>query len=182
MERGRSYASSLAIFDNQRGSVVPLESSWIPRIDDNVVGVVKDSRNHVYEVDLHHYTRALIIEGRYDNNSFSIGNVVEAKIKDVEDRKTIILMYPRVLLGGVVVSVRSTKIPRIIGKENTMVRQISDLTRTRISVGHNGLIWIKGERVDLAMRAISTIESEAHMPGLTDRIRVMLEKEIGKKV
>lgn len=178
IENGKTYASTIALFDKERGSLVPLEGAWMPRIDDMVVGTVTDSRNKVYTVDLLHFGRALLIEGRYERSSLNVGDIIEAKIKDIEDRKTIILEYPKVLAGGVLITVKPTKIPRIIGKEDTMIKQIAESTKTKIAVGHNGVIWIKGTHISLAVSAISIIESEAQRQGLTEYIRDMLNKEL----
>jgi exosome complex component RRP4 len=176
IEGGKTYASAVALLDQERGSMVSLEGAWVPRIDDSVVGIITENKNHVYNVDLSHFGRALIIEGRYEKYSLEIGDVIEARIKNVEERKTIILSYPKTLDGGVVINVKPMKIPRVIGKDDTMVKQIAEATRTKIVIGYNGMIWIKGAGAGLAIEAISIIESEAHMPGLTERIRLMLEK------
>jgi exosome complex component RRP4 len=179
IENGKTYTSTISLFNNKY--LIPLEGAWIPRIEDTVVGVVMDSRNHVYTVDLSHFGRGLLIEGKYERNSIPHGAVIEAKVRSIEDRKTVILEYPKTLVGGVVVSVKPAKIPRIIGKENTMVRQIEEITKTRMAVGFNGFIWIKGAHIEEAMLAISMIENEAHKEGLTEKVRIMLEKEVQKK-
>ncbi len=179
IEGENTIAATLFISDGS--SVIPLEGSWAPRRDDIVVGSIESVRNNVYSVSLSHFGRGLIIGGKYERYSFMPGDVIEAKVKDVEDRSTVILSYPKPLQGGVTVSIKPSKVPRVIGKENTMVNQISELTETRIVAGKNGLVWIKGRHVPLAMMAISIIEGEAHTSGLTNRIRVLLENELNKK-
>jgi exosome complex component RRP4 len=178
VEDGKTYASMVALFDREKGSVVPLEGAWVPRIDDLVVGTIEDCRNHVYTVELLYYNRGLIIEGKYERHPLNIGDVVEATIKNIEDRKTVILSYPKALPGGVVVTVKPSKVPRIIGKADTMIRQIAEITRTRISVGNNGVVWLSGPNAAVAMHAIAVIESEAQAGGLTERIKGMLENEM----
>ena len=169
------------MFISDGNNVIPLEGSWVPRRDDVVVGSVESVRNNVYSVNLSHFGRGLIIGGKYERYSFELGDVIEAKVKDVEDRSTVILAYPRPLQGGITVSVKPSKIPRVIGKENTMINQISELTETRIVAGKNGMVWIKGRHVSLAMMAVSIIEEEAHTSGLTNRIKALLENELSKK-
>lgn len=179
-ENGRSYASTLSILDSERKTVIPLEGAWTPMVEDLVVGIVKDCRNHVYVVDLLHFARGLIIGSKFDRSSFSKGDVVEATIKEVEDRKVVILDRAKALRDGIVVAVRPAKIPRIIGKADTMIRQISESTKTRISVGNNGLIWLSGPNAQLAMKAISIIERDAQASGLTSMIKSMLDKEMNE--
>jgi exosome complex component RRP4 len=88
----------------------------------------------------------------------------------------------RKLRGGRVIEVNTNKVPRIIGKQGSMVMMIKDATRCNISVGQNGLIWIDGEPMSelLAIQAISKIEKESHLSGLTDKIKEFLENS-GKK-
>jgi exosome complex component RRP4 len=176
IEHGRTYSSTISLLKNRH--IIPLEGAWIPRIDDTVVGIVMDSRNHVYTIDLSHFGRGLLIEGKYERRPLESGNIIETKVKDVENRKTVILEFPKNLSGGVVVSVKPAKIPRIIGKEDTMINQICDMTKTRVIAGFNGFVWVKGTHIREALLAISMIESEAHREGLTEKVRIMLEKEI----
>jgi exosome complex component RRP4 len=177
VDGGKTYSMVLGIYDSESRTVVPLEGVWDPKIDEVVVGVVKSVKNKVYEVDLNHHERSIIISGKFDRISFRTGDVVEARIKDVENKKTIILQFPRLLSGGTVIEVKPAKVPRIVGKGNTMINQISEATGSRIVVGKNGRIWISGGDVGLVTRAIARIEMEAHVSGLTERIKKMLEEE-----
>jgi exosome complex component RRP4 len=71
-------------------------------------------------------------------------------------------------------------VPRVVGKKKSMLNIIRDHTQTKIVVGQNGWIWIKGDNTELAIKAIKKVEREAQSQGLTDRIIEMLEKEAGK--
>ena len=54
-----------------------------------------------------------------------------------------------------------------------MINLIKDATTYNISVGQNGLIWIKGETLDkeiFAKRAILYVEENATKEGLTDSV------------
>ncbi len=176
VEDGKSYAMTIGTYDAASGQFVPLEGNWTPRIEDTVIGIISSERNNVYEVDLNFHGRALIIGGKFEKFSFKVGDVVEATIKDIEDRRTIILVYPRLLSGGLILLVKPSKIPRVIGKDNTMVKQIADSTKSTIAVGRNGMVWLNGGDAGLAAAAIQRIENEAHVPGLTERIKNMVEK------
>lgn len=178
IENGKTYSMVLGMYDRGSGSIVPLEGAWVPKIEDTVVGIVRSVRNSVYEVDLLFHGRAIIIGGKFDRFSFKAGDLVEATIKDVEDRKTIILSYPRALEGGKLLRIRPSKIPRVIGKANTMIDQITEMTKSSIVVGKNGLVWIKGGNDGLAEEAISRIEGEAHTSGLTERIKRMVQEKV----
>ncbi len=177
IDNGKTYSMVLGMYESGSRSIVPLEGAWVPRVEDTVVGIIRAVKSSVYEVDLMFHGRSLIISGKFEKFSFRIGDVVEATIKDVEDRKTIILSYPRLLDGGMLLRIRPSKIPRVIGKANTMIKQICDSTKSSIVVGKNGFIWIKGGNVPLAIEAMVRIESEAHVSGLTERIKNMVEKK-----
>jgi exosome complex component RRP4 len=72
---------------------------------------------------------------------------------------------------------KPTKVPRVIGKGNTMIDQIANLTKCRISVGMNGLVWLNDGDLRLAVSALRRIEREAHTSGLTEKIKKMLNGE-----
>ena len=74
-----------------------------------------------------------------------------------------------------IIKVKPKKVLRVIGKKNTMIDQIKELTKTDIVVGLNGLIWLRGGNIELAEEAIFKIEREAHTSGLTESIRQYLE-------
>jgi exosome complex component RRP4 len=100
-------------------------------------------------------------------------------IKDIEGKKTIILTDPKVLGRGTMLRIKPSKVPRVIGKQSTMVKQIIEATKSQIVVGVNGIVWMSGGDTSLAIRAVLKIEGEAHVAGLTERIKHMLEtKEV----
>jgi exosome complex component RRP4 len=181
IQEGRTYAKVLGMYDSNGRGIIPLEGAWMPRSDDTVVGIVSEVRNKVYVIDLSYFGRSLLIPGKYEEYSFSVGDVIEARIKEVENRRTIILSEAKPLSEGTVMSVKPRKVLRIIGKKNTMVNQIAGFTKTSIIVGLNGLIWLRGGDIGLASEAIRRVEREAHVSGLTETIRRYLEEKTGTK-
>lgn len=177
IENGKTYSMVLGLYEREPLSIVPLESVWSPRIEDTIIGVVTSVKNSVYEVDLRFHGRSIIIGGKFERFSFKVGDVVEATIKDIEEKRTIILSYPKLLSGGTLISVKPAKIPRIIGRDNTMIRQIAESAKSSIVVGKNGLIWLKGGDVALATEVILKVQDEAHVSGLTERIKKMMEEK-----
>jgi exosome complex component RRP4 len=90
---------------------------------------------------------------------------VQASMRDYESRK---------LRNGVLLKVTPTKIPRIIGKEGSMIMMVKNKTGCEIVTGQNGLVWIMGENKSKAIEAIMMIEKESHAVGLTEKIEKML--------
>ena len=78
------------------------------------------------------------------------------------------------LNGGRLLKITPYKVPRLIGKEGSMIELIKNKTKCQIIVGQNGVVWIKGEKEGLAARAITMIEEESHTSGLTDKISGLL--------
>ena len=82
--------------------------------------------------------------------------------------------------SGRVMSIASTKIPRVIGKKGSMISLLKTLLHSRIFVAQNGRIWIRGKTFEherLLIDAIRKIEAEAHTTGLTDRIKHFIVSE-----
>ena len=91
----------------------------------------------------------------------------------------------RKLHGGRIFYVNTNKVPRIIGKKGSMISMVKQYTDTKMIVGQNGVIWLQGEDPKMELLAVETIkkiEDESHISGLTDKIKVFLEKETGKKI
>lgn len=176
VQNGKTYSKVLGMYDERSGAIIPLEGSWVPDRGDSVVGIVTAVKNKVYIIDLLHFGKSLIIPGKYDDYSLSVGDIVTGEVNDFENRRTVIMKEIRKLEGGTIVEIKPKKVLRVIGKKNTMVDQIAKATGSEIIVGLNGLVWISGGNVALAIEAVLKVEHEAHVSGLTEIIREFLEK------
>jgi exosome complex component RRP4 len=81
---------------------------------------------------------------------------------------------------GIIMQINPNKVPRIIGKEGSMISLIKDETKCRITVGQNGIIWIGGDKVEdelFAKKAIMYIAENSLMSGLTDEMKNWFEEE-----
>ena len=113
---------------------------------------------------------------------FAIGDYVLTKIVNITSQKLVDVSMKgpglRKLRGGRIIKVNPHKVPRVIGKEGSMVILIKQATGCNVMVGQNGLIWIDGEPEAevVAEKAILKINAEAHLSGLTDRIKEFLDK------
>ena len=119
---------------------------------------------------------------------YALGDYVVCQIVNVTSQKLVDASMKgpglRKLRGGRIIEVNSQKVPRIIGKDGSMVSMVKQATNCNITVGQNGWIWIDGEPESelTAVKAIKKIEEDAHLSGLTDKIAAWLEKETGVKV
>ncbi len=94
-------------------------------------------------------------------------NLIDVSMRDPDCRK---------LSGGRVIRINSQKVPRVIGKQGSMVTLIKEKTGCEITVGQNGVVWVKGspENELRAEQAIKLIEQKSHTDGLTEKIEKSL--------
>ena len=103
-------------------------------------------------------------------------SVVSVKVARVNEINEVELMGPRVFFGGEVFEVTPVKVPRVIGKDGSMLNVLKAGTGSTIMVGRNGRIWAKGGNIALLKEAVAKIDREAHLENLTNRITEFLEK------
>ncbi len=174
VEEGKTCSTVIGIFDEEKNSFIPLEGLWYPTPGEKIIGIVEEAKLNTDLIDINAPYKGLIIS-KFSETSLAGGDIIEATVKELDKTGTIILSRPRVLFGGKVLVIKPSKVPRLLGKQDTMIRQIIEKTKSSISVGMNGLVWIKGGDSDMATKAILRIQDESHVPGLTERISQMLE-------
>lgn len=170
--------------------VIPLAGTYLPKPGDGVIATVSEVQSTFWILDINSPYDALLqlseATAEYVDTSktdisiyYDIGDVVYAKVLNVSRSKKITLTMndyrAKKLIGGRIIKITPTKVPRVIGREGSMIELIKKHTDCQIVVGQNGLVWLKGENEALATKAILSIEREAHIEGLTDRITKMLE-------
>ena len=197
------YASKLGLFDiyNKRITVVPIKSCYVPKIEDYVIGRVTSSEVFGWLLDINSPYPALLQSsdlsgGRYRDRETSgysklvVGDLVKAKIAIFDRTRDPLLTTKeeggraRTLLGkitsGKIIKISPAKIPRLIGKEGSMISMLKKETSCQIFAGRNGIIHISSQderNENLASWAIKKIDREAHTSGLTDRVTEMLRKK-----
>lgn len=197
-EGGKIFSQVVGLADmkDRLHFVIPLNGIYDPRRGDGIIGKIQDIAFSHWVVNINSpYTGVLPLNEAVTEfvdltkadltKYFNYGDVIFAKISNVTKTKNIQLTMRdrkcRKLYGGRLVKVTAAKVPRIIGKSGSMVELIKEHTGCQIVVGQNGIVWLKGEKEDLAIKAIQEIEEKSHISGLTDRIKTFLEKESGFK-
>ena len=187
----------LAMIEGRTIKLLPLSGRYIPKTGDTIICKVIDvgfngwrlDTNSAYSamLSMKDATSEFIARGANLTQYYDLGDHIVCKIVNVTSQKLIDVTMKgpglRKLKGGRIIEVDSNKVPRIIGKQGSMVMMIKDAARCNISVGQNGLIWIDGEPMNelLAIQAIRKIEKESHMSGLTEKIKEFLEKNEKRK-
>jgi len=173
--------------------IVPLAGKYLPKRDDTIIGVVRDMSYSSWFVDVGYpyegslsmkdATAEFIERGASLSDYFAVGDVIITKVANVTKEGNIDLTMKapglRKLNGGRVIEITPFKIPRVVGKQGSMIGLIKDKTGCTLFVGQNGRIWIRGsspEAEKLATDAIYLIAEKAHTSGLTERVGEFLEK------
>jgi exosome complex component RRP4 len=109
-----------------------------------------------------------------------IGDVMSLKIFNVKKGGVDLTLKSKglgKLEGGRIIKINPQKVPRVIGKEGSMINLIKEKTNTEITVGQNGFIWIKGDydSEKKAEGAIKLISEESASSGLTEKVEKFLK-------
>ncbi len=183
--------------DGRLIKLIPLSGRYFPREGDTVIGRVTNAGFNNWFIDIGYANEAVlplkegtseyIDRGADLSKYYDIGDYVMCKVIRVTRSVAIDLTMRgpglRKLNGGKIVNVTPAKVPRVIGKQGSMVNLIKEKTGCRISVGQNGWVWIQADEPKaemLATRAVQQIEEKAHNHGLTDEITNLLSQEMKK--
>ncbi len=178
LQDGKIYSDALGIAekDEQTASVIPLHGKYMPRAGDLIVGIISRDVYSGYIVDVNSFYTAFISKKEL-RETLKVGTVVSAKIEEVNEVNDVDLSNIRVFYGGEILSVSPVKVPRMIGKNGSMLEVLKKGTACNLLIGRNGRIWLKGGNYDLLVKAIAKIESESHLSNLTNKVTLFLEEE-----
>lgn len=170
--------------------ILPISGVYEPRRGNTVIGVVTDVNFSGWQIQIGGPWGAFLplaecprFINRNNIEEFAtIGDAFNIKVWGVRKGSVDLSLKSRglgKLEGGRIIKINCNKVPRVIGKEGSMINLIKDKTGTEITVGQNGLIWLKGdlEGEKKAEEAIRLIEKEAASEGLTDKVENFLEVE-----
>lgn len=193
---GSLYAGRLGIKSRRGGTldVVPLKGVYDAQTGDLVIGVVIQHGPSNWLIDINgpypapmHVNEVPWDVGFAETAQYlSHQEVILCKILFVDEAKKVQVTMKdrnlRKLEGGLLLTVEPARVPRIIGKNGSMINLIKRYADVWLFVGQNGRIWINGDDdgIAIAREAIAKIENEAHIPGLTDRMKAFLQDRTGK--
>jgi exosome complex component RRP4 len=170
--------------------VIAITGAFIPRRNNVVIGRVTDITFHGWLVDIDSASAGFLPleeSPRFVNKNemdqfLAIGDVIAAKIWSVKAKGIDLALKGKglgKLEGGFIFRVIPNRVPRIIGREGSMINLIKDKTGCDITVGQNGWIWVKGPSIDAEIRARKSIEAIAdkvYVEGLTEKMEEWFEK------
>jgi exosome complex component RRP4 len=190
------YATVVGSFEiRERGviAVRALKGPYMPKKGDKVIGAVIDVSMGSWSVDIRSPYVATLPASRFSSrinptledirNYLNVGDYVYCEIAEFDRFHSPVLdasiskeFGP--VKKGVVIPVEPTRVPRIIGKKGSMLQLLNKELNVKLVVAQNGYVWIPSDdasKYKLVIEVIRKIETEAHLPGLTDRIEKFLK-------
>lgn len=189
-------------------NVIPLRGIYTPKPGDKVIAIVVDKNPVKYRCDINAQydgqlkpkntikkARNMRMGGRggghrqhrdedVGTSKYDLGDILIVKVLSAnrlnKPELTTVGKYLGKKMNGIVITIDPPKIPRVIGRNGSMIKLLKRLTNCNIFVTQNGRIWLKGEDARnerLLIDVINKIEREAHTVGLTDRIEQYLNNE-----
>jgi exosome complex component RRP4 len=164
--------------------VIAITGAFVPRRNNVVIGRVVDITHNGWIVDIDCASNSFLpleespryVTKHEMDQYLAIGDVIMAKIWTVKSKGIdLSLQGPGLgkLEGGFMFKIIANRVPRVIGREGSMVKLIKEKTGTNIAVGQNGWIWMKGQTVEGEIRARKAVEyivDNFHISGLTDKM------------
>jgi len=173
--------------------IIPISGVYIPRRGNTVIAEVKDIVNAGWQVEVGGPYPAFLplrecpgfIETYEMEGVYGIGDLIVTKIFNVGRTSVDLTMKSRErgsfgkIREGIVFRVNAHRVPRIIGKEGSMIQLIKDASKCNITVAQNGIIWIVGEKIEdqtFARKAVEYIVENVTAEGLTEKVEQWLKE------
>lgn len=171
--------------------IIPLSGVYMARRGNTVIGKILDITFNGWVVDIGSpYASFLPVAEcpRFINKNdlaefYDIGDMIVAKVWSVKRKGIDLTIKSRglgKLEGGMIIKINSNKVPRVIGKAGSMINLIKEATGCDITVGQNGIIWIRGNKVEdelFAERAIRFVTEKSFIEGLTEKTKEWIEEQ-----
>ncbi len=169
---------------NKLVKVIPLSGPYNPRRNNVVIGKVDMITHNGWVIDIGSADNGFlpltevprfVTKGALDE-VMKIGDMVVAKIWSMNGRGIDLSIKSRGLGKidqGIIFKVNPNKVPRIIGKEGSMIKLIRDNTGCNMTVGQNGYVWVKGDKIEdeiFSKRAIEFVVENSFVSGLTEKV------------
>ncbi|PIN99744.1 RNA-binding protein [archaeon CG10_big_fil_rev_8_21_14_0_10_43_11] len=173
--------------------IIPLSGKYIPNKFDELIGVILEAGGTGWQVNIgapyqaylpfSEYTKRFMDSRHVETvDLLAEGDLIQCKIVKYTKTKNLIVstkhLQDKKLEGGIVIRVTPQKVPRIIGKQGSMITLLREKTNTNIIAGPNGWVWIKSDKPENELKAAQAIEfinQNAHKQGLTEKIEKLLK-------
>jgi exosome complex component RRP4 len=168
--------------------VIPLSGRYIPHPNDVVIGTVTDVQGTFWLLDigaprwapLHMTGTAWKVDIGETERYLRVGDAVIVQVESLDPTGRIgVTMLGEglgKLEGGTIVHVSPARVPRVVGRDGSMIQTITRHTGAQVAVGQNGRIWVDGtpEAIRRVSEVLHFIDENGHRPGLTERVESYL--------
>lgn len=169
--------------------VIPLSGSYKPRRGNVLIGKVEMLTRNGWVIDIGNANNAFLplmevpkfVDKGALQEVMDIGDMVVVKIFSIRGRDIDLTIKSRGLgkiEEGIIFKINPNKVPRVIGKEGSMINLIKDKTGCNVTVGQNGFVLVEGNNIDnevLARESILYIAEKSLIKGLTDEVTKFFE-------
>jgi exosome complex component RRP4 len=182
-ERENNYYSKYVLLVNE-DKTTRLFGYYIPEVNDVVIGKVIDVLSNLWIIDINSpYMGKLSLKdiGTDPNDLYTYGDYILCQIVKVTKNKLIDLDIKKKekLNDGLILKVDPARIPRLIGKNSSMLNLIKEYLKIDIIIGKNGRIYLNGNINDVskAIDIIRFIINNSYKRGLTEKVKEILENK-----
>jgi len=182
-ERENNYYSKYILLVNE-DKTTKLFGYYMPEVNDIVIGKVIDVLSNGWLVDINSpYIGKLSLKdiGTDPNDIYTYGDYILCQIVRMTKNKLIDLDIKKKekLNDGLILKVDPARIPRVIGKNSSMLNLIKQYLKIDIIIGKNGRIYLNGDvnEVSKAVDIIRFIINNSYKRGLTEKVKEILENK-----
>jgi len=182
-EKENNYYSKYILLVNE-DKTTRLFGYYIPEVNDIVIGKVIDVLSNGWIVDINSpYVGKLSLKdiGKDPNDIYTYSDYLLCQIIRITKNKLIDLDIKKKekLNDGLILKVDPARIPRLIGKNSSMLNLIKEYLKIDIIIGKNGRIYLNGNINDVskALDIIRFIINNSYKRGLTEKVKEILENK-----
>ncbi len=171
--------------------VIPMKGRYQPGKGDFLIGIMKDHTPSRWFFDintpqgarLHASDTPWSVDFGRTGEYMNVGDVAYLKVMEVDDigRVDLTMKGPglRKLRSGQVMGIMPSLVPRLIGRNGSLIAAVKRGTGCRIFIGKNGWIWADGEAagIEMVRRVLDVVDERSRMGGVSERILEMLGEE-----
>jgi exosome complex component RRP4 len=182
-ERENNYYSKYILLVNE-DKTTRLFGYYMPEVNDIVIGKVIDVLSNGWIIDINSpYVGKLSLKdsGVDPSDLYTYGDYILCQIIKITKNKLIDLEIKKKekLNDGLILKVDPARIPRLIGKNSSMLNLIKEKLKIDIIIGKNGRVYLNGDinNVSKAVDIIRFVINNSYKRGLTEKVKEILENK-----
>jgi len=182
-ERENNYYSKYILLVNE-DKTTRLFGYYMPEVNDIVIGKVIDVLSNGWIIDINSpYVGKLSLKdsGVDPSDLYTYGDYILCQIVKITKNKLIDLEIKKKekLNDGLILKVDPARIPRLIGKNSSMLNLIKEKLKIDIIIGKNGRVYLNGDinNVSKAVDIIRFVINNSYKRGLTEKVKEILENK-----